>query len=131
MKNGRLLCSDCWHGFQPTDTVHVMSVTKSIVSLLIGIALDHGLIRSVNQPVLDFFPDYTIKRSEKTIQHVTLKHLLTMTAPYKYRHEPWTKICTSETGYQHCRLWFVYFRKGYGKARHGGGSKRYLQAPYF
>lgn len=96
MRNGRLLYSDCWHGFQPTDTLHVMSVTKSVVSLLIGIALDHGLIHDVNQPVLDFFPDYTIKRGEKTIQHVTLKHLLTMTAPYKYRYEPWTKVCTSE-----------------------------------
>lgn len=95
MRNGRLLYSDCWHGFNPTDTLHIMSVTKSVVSLLIGIALDHGLIHNVNQAVLDFFPDYTIKRGEKTIQHVTLKHLLTMTAPYKYKHEPWTKVCTS------------------------------------
>lgn len=95
MRNGKTLYSDYWHGFQPADTVHVMSVTKSIVSLLIGIALDQGLIHDVNQPVLDFFPDYTIKRGEKTIQQVTLKHLLTMTAPYKYRSEPWTKVCTS------------------------------------
>jgi CubicO group peptidase (beta-lactamase class C family) len=95
MRNGKTMYSDCWHGFQPTDTLHVMSVTKSVVSLLIGIALDQGLICDINQPVLDFFPDYTVKRDEKTIQQVTLKHLMTMTAPYKYRHEPWTKVCTS------------------------------------
>lgn len=95
MKKGEIRYSDCWNGFTPKDTVHIMSVTKSVVSLLIGIAIDQGLIEGVNQPVLDFFDDYRIKRGEKTIQQVTLKHLLTMTAPYKYSFEPWTKVCTS------------------------------------
>lgn len=73
-----------------------MSVTKSIVALLIGIALDEGFIKNIEQPVLDFFPEYHIKRGEKTIQKVTLKHLLTMTAPYKYKYEPWVKLCSSD-----------------------------------
>ena len=96
LKNGVILINDTWHDFKTTDTVHIMSVTKSVVSLLIGIALDKGFIQSIHQPVLDFFPDYTTKRGEKTIQQVTLKHLLTMTAPYKYRSEPWTKVCSSD-----------------------------------
>ena len=37
-----------------------------------------------------------MKRGEKTIYDVKLEHLLTMTAPYKYRSEPWTKVCTSD-----------------------------------
>ena len=94
-KNDEIIYEDYWQGFKPNDTLHVMSVTKSVVSLLVGIAIDNGLIHNVNQPVLDFFPEYPIKRGEKTIQSVTIKHLLTMTAPYKYRSEPWTKICTS------------------------------------
>ncbi len=94
-KNGHIVYEDYWHSYKPDDTLHVMSVTKSVVSLLVGIALDQGLIKSVEQPVLDFFPDYKIKRGEKTIQSVTIKHLLTMTAPYKFRSEPWTKVCTS------------------------------------
>ena len=96
LKNGKTLYSDYWNGFQPADALHVMSVTKSVVSLLVGIAIDQGLIRDVRQNVLDFFPEYTVKRGEKTIQSVTLEHLLTMTAPYKYKSEPWTKVCTSE-----------------------------------
>lgn len=95
-KDGELRYHDCWGGFQPADALHVMSVTKSVVSLLIGIAIDQGLIESVRQRVLEFFPHYAIKRGERTIQSVTIEHLLTMTAPYKYRSEPWTKICTSE-----------------------------------
>ncbi len=58
--------------------------------------MDKGFIKSIHQPVLDFFPDYTIKRGEKTIQQVTIRHLLTMTAPYKYRSEPWTRVCTTD-----------------------------------
>ena len=96
LKDGKTRINDCWNGFAPADALHVMSATKSVVSLLVGIALDQGLIESVQQRVLDFFPDYAVKRGERTIQSVTIEHLLTMTAPYKYRSEPWTKICTSE-----------------------------------
>ena len=74
---------------------HVFSVTKSIVSLLIGIAMDKGYIQSIEQPVLDYFPDYTTKKREKTIQNVTLRDMLTMTAPYKYKYAPYTKYFTS------------------------------------
>lgn len=96
MKNGRLAYSDTWNGFQASDSVHIASATKSIVSLLIGIALQEGRMQSTEQKVLEFFPDYRIKRGEKTIQQVSLKHLLTMTAPYKYKSEPWTRVCASD-----------------------------------
>ena len=96
IKDGETVYDDCWHGYKTGDAVNVNSVTKGVMALLAGIALDRGCIRSVDQKVMDFFPDYTVKRGEKTIYDVTLKHLLTMTAPYKYRSEPWTKVCTSE-----------------------------------
>ena len=96
IKDGRTVYEDNWHGYKSEDAVHVMSVTKGVIALLAGIAVDKRFIRSVDQKVLDFFPDYTVKRGEKTIYDVTVKHLLTMTAPYKYRSEPWKKVCTSD-----------------------------------
>lgn len=93
--NGKTVYDDCWHGFKTEDAMNINSVTKGVMSLLAGVALDKGMIKSVDQKVLNFFPDYTVKRGEKTIYDVTVKHLLTMTAPYKYRSEPWTKVCTS------------------------------------
>lgn len=95
-QEGKEVFNDEWNDYQKTDTCHVMSATKSIVALLIGIALDQGLIKSIDQPVLDFFPEYKVKRGEKTIQKVTIRHLLTMSAPYKYKYEPWSKICSSD-----------------------------------
>ena len=96
IKDNDIIYNDTWNNYKTTDNVHIASVTKSIMSILVGIAIDKGLIKSVNQKVLDFFPDYVTKRGEKTIQEVTLYNLLTMTAPYKYKSEPWTKVCTSE-----------------------------------
>jgi len=75
-----------------TSRFHVYSVAKSIISVLIGIAIDKGLIKSINQKVLEFFPDYVVRKREKTLQKVTLKDMLTMTAPYKYKFSPYTYI---------------------------------------
>ena len=84
-------------GFTRESTMNVMSVTKSITSLLVGIAIDKGYIKSVDDLVMDYYKDiYTPKRGEKTIYNVTIKHLLTMTAPYKGKSEPWKKVCTSD-----------------------------------
>lgn len=96
MQDGKVRYEDYWHGYQSGDALHIASVTKSVIALLTGIAMDKGYIQSVDQKVLDFFPEYTVKRGEKTIYEVTIRHLLTMTAPYKYKSEPWTKVCTSD-----------------------------------
>lgn len=96
IQDGETVYDDCWHGFRTDDAVNVNSVTKGIMALLAGIALDKGQIKSVDQKVLDYFPDYAVKRGEKTIYDVTVRHLLTMTAPYKGKSEPWKKVCTSE-----------------------------------
>ena len=78
------------------DAINVNSVTKGIMAILTGIAVDKGCIKSVDDKVMDFFPDYQVKRGEKTIYDVTIRHLLTMTAPYKGKSEPWKKVCTSD-----------------------------------
>ena len=84
-------------GFTREDTMNVMSVTKSVTSLLVGIAIDKGYIKSVDDFVMNYYKDiYTPKRGEKTIYEVTIKHLLTMLAPYKGKSEPWKKVCTSD-----------------------------------
>ena len=63
--------------------------------MLFGIAIDKGYIKNLDEKVIDFFPNYKIKKREKTIQHITIKNLLTMTAPYKYKSNPYTKFFSS------------------------------------
>ena len=96
IKDNEVAYSDTWNEYTNDDCTHIMSATKSIMALLIGIAIDKGQIGSVDDEVLDYFPDYKVKRGEKTIQQVTIKHLLTMRAPYKCKGDPWSKVCSSD-----------------------------------
>ena len=95
LKDGKIQYENYFNGCSSESTIHVYSVTKSIVSILIGIAIDKGYIKSVDQKVLDFFPNYIVKKREKSIQNITLKNLITMTAPYKYIIPPYIKYFTS------------------------------------
>ena len=95
IKDGDLIYSDEWNGYTSSDCTHVMSVTKSVMALLIGKALMQGKIDSIDSKVLSYFPGYNVKRGERTIYDVTVRHLLTMRAPYKCKGDPWTKVCIS------------------------------------
>jgi len=65
--------------FTPDDLHDLRSVTKSVTALLFGVALDRGLIKSVDTPVLDYFPEYAdLKTPEKS--RITLAHLLGMSS---------------------------------------------------
>ncbi|MBS4216782.1 serine hydrolase [Bacillus sp. FJAT-49711] len=57
----------------------INSVTKSIVSILIGIAIDEGLIKNVQTPIVTYFPNL-----EETKKLITIEHLLTMTPGFKW-----------------------------------------------
>lgn len=94
-QNGDVIYEQYFHGYQRNQANHVFSVTKSVFSILIGIAIAKGFIKSLDQKVLEFFPDYTIPAGEKTIQDITIRHLVTMTAPYKYDTEPYELFFSS------------------------------------
>ena len=96
LKDGIVSYEKYFKGCTKDSRVHVYSVTKSVVSVLIGIALDQGYMKSLEEKVLDYFPEYKVKRGETAIKDITLRDMLTMTAPYKYRFfPPYIKYFTS------------------------------------
>jgi len=92
LKNGDMQYERYFNNCTANSRIHVYSVSKSIISTLIGIAIDRGCIQSIDQKVLDFFPNYTPKNNEQTIRDVTLKDMLTMSVPYKYKFPPYTHM---------------------------------------
>ena len=97
IRNGIMIYEAYYRGKGPDDSIHVASVTKSILSALTGIAVKHGYISSVKQRVLDFFPEYEAAVPGGNRALITLENLLTMTAPYSYEdwHEPFEQLCSS------------------------------------
>ena len=87
-RRGQLVFERYFGGCGRDDVHLVASVTKSVVSALVGIAIDRGFIRGVDQRVLDFFPDYAPGGHERLKRRLTLKHLLTMTAGFQWRTGP-------------------------------------------
>jgi len=64
----------------------IRSVTKSVISALVGIAAGSGAIRSLDAPVLDYFPEYADLQVPERRQ-VTIRHALTMSAGFEWNEE--------------------------------------------
>lgn len=65
--------------YGPETRHNLASVTKSVTSILVGIALDQGALQSVDDPVFSYFPQYAHLSDERKAA-ITLKHLLTMSS---------------------------------------------------
>ena len=59
------------------------SAAKSFVSTLVGIAIDEGLIESIEDPVTDYLPELAAR--DPGFRQITLRHLLTMSSGIRYR----------------------------------------------
>jgi CubicO group peptidase (beta-lactamase class C family) len=95
VKDGYIAYERYYNGYCPDDTCHMASATKSIISALIGIAIEEGYIENVERKVLDFFPEYVPGCADEQKRKITIRHLLTMTAPYSFEdwHESLDKMC--------------------------------------
>ncbi|HHU82627.1 MAG TPA: serine hydrolase [Firmicutes bacterium] len=61
-----------------SDTFYLRSVTKSIISILVGIAIDQGYIKSIDDRVLDYSPQSYTQISDERWRNLKIEHLLTM-----------------------------------------------------
>jgi CubicO group peptidase (beta-lactamase class C family) len=64
--------------YQGRDVHSLQSVTKSVTSALIGVAIERGEIDGVQAPLLSFFEDYDLSKVDDRLRQATLEDLLTM-----------------------------------------------------
>ena len=76
IKNDTIQYEKYFRGYDQTNIVPSFSMAKSVTSILIGCAIDDGLIKSVEEPVTNYIPELKKNGFDK----VTLKHLLQMTS---------------------------------------------------
>lgn len=79
VKNGKLVAEDYFYEYDKNTQHDLRSANKTITSILMGIAIDQGLIKSVHEKVVDFFPEHQdIINWGENKNTLTIKHLLTM-----------------------------------------------------
>lgn len=76
IQNDAIVYEEYWGGYGPNSLSNSFSAAKSIVGLLIGVAIDEGLISGVEQAVGDFIPEYNTPPNNQ----LKIKHLLTMSS---------------------------------------------------
>src|SRR4029453_3242780 len=88
IRRGQLILDASLYPYSPEGPHDVASVTKSITSLLVGIAIDKGLIESVRQPVVSLLPAAGRSAPDEQRRAMTVEHLLTMTSGLDCGFEP-------------------------------------------
>jgi len=80
IRHGALVLDAYFYPYGPGLLHDTASVTKSVTSALIGIAIDQGHIHNVEQPVIEFFPGWNAPNLDAARRVMTVEHLLTMTS---------------------------------------------------
>lgn len=76
VKNDSLVHEEYWNGYTETKLSNSFSIAKTIVGLLIGIALDEGLIKSLDEPVSHYLKGFNSSMGAR----LTIRHLLMMSS---------------------------------------------------
>lgn len=84
VKNGQLVAEKYFHKGGVEQLSSRASVTKSFTSALAGIALHQGCLQSVDQKMVDFFPEFAGKINDPRKEQITIREMLEMRAGY-----PW------------------------------------------
>jgi CubicO group peptidase (beta-lactamase class C family) len=76
IRDDSLLHESYYKSYSQNSLSNSFSVAKSIISLLVGVALDEGKIKSLDDPVCNYFPEY----NNETNKQFTIRNLLTMSS---------------------------------------------------
>ncbi|MDZ7716647.1 MAG: serine hydrolase [Balneolaceae bacterium] len=77
-KDGKLLAEHYLGRLNKNETTNIKSASKSIISLLVGIAINRGDIESVDEPIAQYFEEYFKENPNPEKEKITIKDLLTM-----------------------------------------------------
>lgn len=91
VRNGALVVDACFHPYDCSVPHDVASVTKSVTSLLVGIAVDGGKLGNVAEPALSFFPEASDRIGDPRKTRMRVQDLLTMQSGLACGLEPGEK----------------------------------------
>jgi CubicO group peptidase (beta-lactamase class C family) len=87
VRHGKIVTEVYYAPYAAGITHDLRSVTKSVVGTLVAIALQHGMLDSVNHPIIDFFSGESITNIDSNKEAMTVQHLLDMTSGIAWREK--------------------------------------------
>jgi CubicO group peptidase (beta-lactamase class C family) len=75
---GALILERYFNGARPARPANIKSASKSVISALVGIAIDRGLVAGVEQPIAPLLGDLLGREPDPRKAQITIEHLLTM-----------------------------------------------------
>src|SRR5215204_1413721 len=88
----KVLYERYFDGYDERSLNTSFSMAKSFASALVGIAIDEGYIKSVNEPIMNYIPE--LLKKDKRFEAITIRNLLTMSSGIKYEEGgdlPWSE----------------------------------------
>ena len=78
IRNGYVVTDAYFHPYTPDTQVHIQSVTKSVIGMLVGKAIGEGAIGSAEDRLVDYYPNRVFENPSRQKSAIRLKHLLSM-----------------------------------------------------
>jgi len=78
IRHGSIVAEKYFNHYDKDYPHNVMSVSKSMLSAITGVAIEKGYIESIEEKVLDYFPEYQSSNVDERLNELKIKHLLTM-----------------------------------------------------
>lgn len=101
VQHNKIILEQYWNNYSPLSISNSFSMSKSIISLLVGCAIDDGYIKSVEQPVSDFLPEWTSFDGKP----LTILDLLTMSAGVEWDEAHSSLFSKTTVAYYGKDLW--------------------------
>lgn len=89
IRNGYVVTEAYFHPYTSDVKIHVQSVTKSVISMLVGKAIDDGYIKNTREKLLEFYPDQALQNESDEKSSIQLRHLLSMSSALDCQNFPW------------------------------------------
>lgn len=100
IQNDSILFEEYWHGYSSDSLSNSFSMAKSWVGTLIGVAIKEGKIKSVDQKVCEFLPNFCGENEKE----LTIKHLLTMSSGLNWTEDYYNPIGQTAEAYYGTKL---------------------------
>jgi len=85
IKNDSILFEQYYQGYEQSTISNIFSASKSVTSMMVGLAIDEGKIKDVNDVVTDYLPEF--KEAHPYFQQLTIQHLLDMRSGFDFEEK--------------------------------------------